>query len=90
MYLPAGKRVVALDGVTGIGNLELRFAIGRSRRNAAWPTGRAISKRRRTSCFTTGSKLVAVNAKTGKLDPGFGNEGQVEMVVPYSGGPNHI
>ena len=30
---------------------------------------------------------MALNANTGKLDPGFGNEGQVEMAVPYSGVP---
>jgi glucose dehydrogenase len=32
-------------------------------------------------------KMVALNAKTGKLDPGFGREGIVDLEVGYSGTP---
>ena len=31
--------------------------------------------------------MVALNAKTGKLDPGFGNEGELTMDVPFAGVP---
>ena len=37
--------------------------------------------------FTTGHTMVGLNAKTGKLDPGFGKEGVVDLVVGYSGVP---
>jgi quinoprotein glucose dehydrogenase len=37
--------------------------------------------------FTSGNNLVALNANTGKIDPGFGKEGMVDMVVGYSGVP---
>ena len=86
MYLPAGKRVVALDGVTGtaIWTYELPSGVASQRGVAYWPGDKQNPPR---ILFTAGTKLVALNAKTGKIDPGFGNEGQVEMVVPYSGVP---
>ena len=31
--------------------------------------------------------MVALNAKTGKIDPGFGNEGELTMDVPFAGVP---
>ena len=31
--------------------------------------------------------MIALNAGTGKIDPGFGNEGTVEMTVPYNSAP---
>ncbi len=37
--------------------------------------------------FTTGHMMVALNATTGKVDPGFGKEGQVDLVVPYNSPP---
>ena len=37
--------------------------------------------------FTAGRMMVGLNAKTGKLDPGFGKEGEVDMVVPYDSAP---
>jgi quinoprotein glucose dehydrogenase len=37
--------------------------------------------------FTSGSKMIALNATTGKIDPGFGDEGTVEMTVPYNSAP---
>src|SRR5437879_11609256 len=36
---------------------------------------------------TAGNKLMALNAKTGRLVPGFGNEGVVDMGVPYNSAP---
>ena len=37
--------------------------------------------------FTTGSKMMALNARTGKVDPGFGKEGSVDLEVAYAGAP---
>jgi len=86
MYLPAGKRVVALDGVTGaeIWSYALPSGVASQRGVAYWPGDRQNPPR---VLFTAGSKMVALNASTGKLDPGFGNEGQVDIGVPYSGVP---
>ncbi len=36
---------------------------------------------------TTGTKIVALNAKTGTLVPAFGNEGILEITVPYDSPP---
>ena len=37
--------------------------------------------------FTTGQKMMALNAKTGQVVPGFGNEGVVDLGVPYDSAP---
>src|SRR4029077_6943006 len=37
--------------------------------------------------FTTARKMMALNARTGKVDPGFGREGEVALTVPYDGAP---
>jgi glucose dehydrogenase len=37
--------------------------------------------------FTTSNKMVALNAGTGKPDPGFGNEGTLDMGVAFDGVP---
>ena len=86
MYLPAGRRVVALDPVTGteIWSYALPAGVASQRGVAYWPGDKQNPPR---ILFTSGHKLIALNANTGKLDPGFGNEGEVDMVVPYSGVP---
>lgn len=86
MYLPAGPRVVALDATNGseIWSYSLPSGVASQRGVAYWPGDKQNPPR---ILFTSGTKLIALNAKTGKLDPGFGNEGAVDMVVPYSGVP---
>jgi hypothetical protein len=37
--------------------------------------------------FTAGRRLIGLNASTGKMDPGFDKEGEVDMTVPYSSVP---
>ena len=37
--------------------------------------------------FTSGRRMVGLNANTGKLDPGFGKEGEVDITVPYDSPP---
>ena len=85
MYLPAGRRVVALDPVTGkqvwIG--ELPFA-SIARGLAYWPGDGNNPPR---ILVTAAKSLVALNARTGRVDPGFGKEGIVDIGVPWSGAP---
>ncbi|HLI84623.1 MAG TPA: PQQ-binding-like beta-propeller repeat protein [Bryobacteraceae bacterium] len=86
MYLPAGNRVVALEGDTGkeIWSYELPSGVASQRGVAWWPGDRNNPPR---ILFTSGHKMIALNAKTGKLDPGFGQEGAMTMDVPYAGVP---
>lgn len=86
MYLPVSTRVVALDATNGneIWSYSLPVGVASQRGVAYWPGDKQNPPR---ILFTSGSKLIALNAKTGKIDPGFGDEGEVEMVVPWSGVP---
>ncbi len=86
MYLPEGNRVAALDPVAGteIWSYTLPTGVASQRGVAYWPGDKQNPPR---ILFTSGHKLIALNANTGKIDPGFGNEGEVDMVVPYSGVP---
>ncbi len=86
MYLPAGKRVVALDADTGkeIWQYDLASGTASQRGVAYWPGDKQNPPR---ILFTSDQYLIALNANTGKIDPGFGNEGKVDMLVPYSGVP---
>jgi quinoprotein glucose dehydrogenase len=51
---------------------------------AYWPGDRDNPPR---IIFTAGPYLNALNANTGKVDPGFGKEGKVEITVPWNGVP---
>jgi quinoprotein glucose dehydrogenase len=86
MYLPAADRVVALDAETGQPLWQQMIAGGAlSRRGVAyWPGEGSIPPR---IIFTAGRRLIAVNAKTGERDFGFGTDGAVDLVVPYNSVP---
>ena len=86
MYLPSGDRVVALEPETGkeIWTHEVTDGLASFRGVSYWPGDRNNPPR---IIFTTARKMVALNAKTGKVDPGFGNEGEVPLTVPYDGAP---
>jgi quinoprotein glucose dehydrogenase len=86
MYLPAANRVVALAPNSGKEIWEYVVTGGvPSRRGVAyWP---GDGTRPPHIVFTAGRRLIALNANTGKLDPGFGKEGEVDMVVPYNSVP---
>jgi len=86
MYLPAGNRVVALDPETGaeIWRYQLKTGAASQRGVAYWPGDKDNPAR---ILFTAGHKMVALNAKTGNLDPGFGNEGELTMDIPFAGVP---
>ncbi len=86
LYLAAFHYVTALDAETGkeIWRFDLKQGAPSKRGVAYWPGDKGIPPR---IIFTTGSKMIALNASTGKIDPGFGNEGTVEMTVPYNSAP---
>jgi glucose dehydrogenase len=86
MYLPAVNRVVALNADSGkeiweyvvTGSAPSRRGVG------YWPGDGTHPPH---IVFTAGRRLIALNANTGQLDPGFGKEGEVDMVVPYNSVP---
>src|SRR5579863_7299591 len=86
MYLPAGNRVIALEPDTGkeIWQYQLKSGVASQRGVAYWPGDKSNPPR---ILFTSGHKIVALNAATGKLDPGFGKEGELTMEVPFAGVP---
>ena len=86
MYVTASARVVALEGATGKEVWSYTVTGGRpsTRGVAYWPGDKQNPPR---IIFTAGRNLIALNAATGKIDPGFGKEGVVDMVVGYSGVP---
>jgi quinoprotein glucose dehydrogenase len=86
MYLPAGNRVVALQPETGTEIWSYTLPKGApSRRGVAyWPGDRNNPPR---ILFTADRRLIALNANTGKIDPGFGNEGEVDTTIPYNSAP---
>src|SRR5579859_2526694 len=86
LYTPAGNRVVALDPETGkeIWRYELKTGLASQRGLGYWPGDRSNPPR---IIFTTGHKMVGLNANTGRIDPGFGKEGEVDLEVTYAGAP---
>jgi quinoprotein glucose dehydrogenase len=86
VYVPAANRVVALQPESGKEIWEYPVTGGPpSRRGVAyWPGNNSNPPR---ILFTAGRRLIALNANTGKVDPGFGKEGEVDMVVPYNSVP---
>ena len=86
MYLPAASRVVALEPTTGREIWRHPMAGGGpSRRGVAYWGGDGNTPAR--IVFTAGRRLIALNATTGAIDPGFGTRGEVDMVVPYNSVP---
>jgi glucose dehydrogenase len=103
MYLPASDRILALEADTGkeIWSYELPAGQTPERGVAWWPgdrnnpprlifaTGSSVMS---SPVAVKGAAepvhtLMALNAKTGKVDPGFGKEGAVDLSVGYTGVP---
>ncbi|HXU20264.1 MAG TPA: pyrroloquinoline quinone-dependent dehydrogenase [Verrucomicrobiae bacterium] len=83
MYLAAGNRILALEPETGkeIWSFEVDKGLVPQRGVAYWP---GDSNNPPRIIFTSLHRLMALNATTGKLDPKFGNNGEVEMDVPFA------
>src|SRR6202521_4086739 len=86
MYLPAGNSIVALEPETGkeIWRYQLQEWTP-SRRGVTYWAGDKQNPPR--IIFTAGRRMIGLNAKTGRIDPGFGNEGEVDLVIPYNSAP---
>jgi quinoprotein glucose dehydrogenase len=87
MYLTAGNRLLALDADTGkeIWKYEVTGQGNPSTRGVTYWPGDGQNPAR--IVYTQGARMVALNAGTGKIDPGFGKEGVVDLVVPYNSPP---
>src|SRR5215470_6038798 len=86
MYLPAANRVVALEPETGKEIWQYPVAGGApSRRGVAYWAGDESHPPR--IVFTVGRRLIALDAKTGAPDKGFGRDGEVDLGVPYNSVP---
>lgn len=85
MYLPAGNRIFAFEADTGKEKWvkTVPFAVP-SRGVAYWPGDKTNPPR---LIFMAGSRLVAVDANTGDIDPGFGNDGVVDTKISWNGVP---
>ena len=85
MYLPAGRRVLALDPLTGKQVWTAQLPSSTLARGVSyWPGDKDNPPR---VILTAGKTLMALNANTGNLDPGFGKEGIVDIGVAWSGAP---
>jgi len=86
MYITTQEKVIALEPETGkeLWSYQPSTAPPSRRGVAYWP-GDANNPPR--VIFTAGRSMIALNAKSGRLDPGFGREGIVDMGVPYDSPP---
>ena len=93
MYLPSGHRVVALEPETGkeIWRYELPEGLASFRGVTYWPgdpsTTLGAGGLPARIFFTSLRKLIALRADTGALDPTFGDGGELDLEIPYSGVP---
>lgn len=83
MYMPAGNKIVALDGDSGkeIWRYELKTGMASARGVAYWPGTHHDPAR---LFFTSGHKIIALDAATGKLATGFGTDGEITLKVPFA------
>jgi glucose dehydrogenase len=86
MYAPTANRVVALEPETGKEIWSHTVAGGApSRRGVAFWPGQGADLPR--IFFTSGRRLIALNARTGELASGFGKDGEVDLGIPYNSVP---
>ena len=86
MYMPSGNRVVALEPETGkeIWSHPLTAGLASFRGVAYWPGDGNNPPR---ILFTSLKKMIALDARTGVIDPKFGRNGEVDLQVGYTGVP---
>jgi quinoprotein glucose dehydrogenase len=86
MYLPAANRVVAVEADTGKEVWQSLVTGGApSRRGVAYWAGDAANTPR--IFFMAGRRLIALDAQSGAIVPGFGTNGEVDIGVPYNSVP---
>lgn len=86
MYVSAGSNVVAINAGTGTEIWRSSVEGGNpSTRGVSWWAGNAEHSAR--LIFVSGSRLMAIDAATGEPAAGFGDNGAVEMTVPWNGVP---
>ncbi len=85
LYLPLGNAVVALDAASGKELWRHTLTTGLTRRGVAYWPGDADHRAR--IFYSDGPHLVALDPRTGQVDPGFGAAGVVDMGVPYNSPP---
>lgn len=85
LYLPIGNAVVALEPDTGKEIWRHEVTEGLARRAVSyWPGDKDHPAR---IFYSNGKTLVALNAKTGEVEAGFGEDGKVDLGVPYNSPP---
>lgn len=86
LFLTTPSAVVALEPETGkeVWIHELDDRVPSRRGVTYWPGGRGVRAR---VFVTSGSALLAFDAKTGTTATGFGDNGEVKMPVRYDGAP---
>ena len=82
MYLPTVDSIVALNPQSGAELWRHPVDSGRlSRRGVAyWPGNDTLDAR---IIFTAGNRLTALSAESGEKDTRFGDNGEVDMGIPY-------
>ena len=86
MYVTTANRVVALESETGKEIWSYRLTGGApSRRGVAYWPGQGADLPR--IIFTSGRRLIALDARTGAIVAGFGKDGEVDLGVPYNSVP---
>ncbi len=86
MYLPAANSVIALNPVTGEERWEFALPEGSpSRRGVSYWNGTDTIAPR--ILFTAGEKLFALDAASGALASEFGENGSIDLGIPYNSVP---
>jgi len=81
MYYPVGDAVLALEPETGKEIWRHPVTGGAARRAVSyWPGDKDHTAR---IYYSTGTKIWALNARTGEVDPGFGTGGVITLDVAY-------
>jgi glucose dehydrogenase len=85
LYIPLGNAVVALEADSGKEIWRHPVATGTARRNVAyWPGDRGHAPR---IIYSNGTSLFALDARTGRVESGFGNGGELALGVPFTYAP---
>jgi quinoprotein glucose dehydrogenase len=85
MYLPTANAVVSIDPETG--KERWRHVVAGSapsRRGVAYWSGDSSAPR---IIFTAGRRLIALDAANGQPVRNFGNDGEIDILVPYNSVP---